>query len=105
MKKTISTLGSAELIAHINEQLDIYKAERDTVYKQVTLKDLQAFSKSLQLSVLLQNPEGIALKQELDEILKEEGNILWGVQPQKGQVKSLFELNKEQETQFGYFKV
>ena len=104
MKKTINTLGSAELIAHINEQLDIYKAERDTVYKQVTLKDLQAFSKSLQLSVLLQNPEGIALKQELDEILKEEGNILWGVQPKK-EVKSLFELNKEQGTQFGYFKV
>lgn len=104
MKKTISTLGSAELIAHIDEQLDIYKAERDTVYKQVTLKDLQAYSKALQLSVLLQNPAGIALKQEIDEILKDEGNILWGVQPKK-EVKSLFELNKEQDTQFGYFKV
>ena len=96
MKKTISTLGSAELIAHIDEQLDIYKAERDTVYKQVTMKDLQAYSKALQLSVLLQNPAGIALKQELDEILKEEGNILWGVQPKK-EVRSLHDIHQEQE--------
>ena len=98
MKKTISTLGSTDLIAHISEELEVYKGEKatGTPYLTVTLSDLQKYAHSLELSVLLENPAGIALQKELNQILEEDGNVNWG-KSEKKPIKSLYEVHQEQE--------
>ena len=98
MRKTINEMQSDELIAHISEELEVYKGEKatGTPYLTITLSDLQKYSKALELSVLLQNPAGIALQQELNQILEEDGNVNWG-KVEKKPIKSLYEVHQEQE--------
>ena len=98
MRKTINEMQSDELIAHISEELEVYKEEKatGTPYLTITLSDLQKYSKALELSVLLQNPSGIALQSELNQILESDGNVNWGKIERKP-VKSLYEVHKEQE--------
>ena len=98
MRKLINDMQSDELIAHISEELEVYKGERatGTPYLTITLSDLQKYSKALELSVLLQNPAGIALQSELNQILESDGNVSWGKIERKT-VKSLYEVHQEQK--------
>lgn len=97
MRKLINEMQSEELIAHVTEELKLYKEERatGTPYLTVTLADLQKYAHSLQLSVLLENPAGVALQSELSQILDTDGNVNWGKIERKP-IKSLYEVHQEQ---------
>ena len=98
MRKLINDMQSEELIAHVTEELKLYKEEKATgiPYLTVTLADLQKYTKSLQLAVLLGNPAGIALQAELNKVLDTDGNVNWG-KSEKKPIKSLYEVHQEQE--------